>query len=99
MAENMTPAAQLRAYFFVFGALLALTLTTVLVAHVHLPPGASWLHTPLALAIAAAKATMVVLIFMHVWGSPRLIYLVIGAALLTLGVFLTLTFSDYVSRT
>ena len=49
-------------YFAVFGALLALTVATVAVAWLHLPVA----HTvALGLTIAAAKATLVVLFFMH----------------------------------
>jgi cytochrome c oxidase subunit 4 len=82
------------AYFAVFGALLALTALTFFIAQV---PLGSW-HTPVALAIAATKATLVVLIFMHARHSSRLTWIVIGAALFWLAIMLSLTLADYMTR-
>jgi cytochrome c oxidase subunit 4 len=61
-------------YWLVFGALLAGTVATVLVARVHLPPPYGLLT---ALAIAVAKSSLVVLFFMHLWdhgGANRLVF-------------------------
>ena len=58
-------------YVAVFGALLVLTASTV---------GASFLHMPaapaiaLALTIAVAKATLVVLFFMHLKGEKPMVF-------------------------
>jgi cytochrome c oxidase subunit 4 len=81
-------------YFAIFAALLCLTGATVLVAY--LPLG-EW-HTVLALAIAVAKATLVLLFFMHLLHSTRLTWLCIAAGVFWLGIMLTLTFSDYLTR-
>jgi cytochrome c oxidase subunit 4 len=81
-------------YIAVFVGLLALTATTVAVAGI---PLGLW-HTPVALAIAIAKATLVVLFFMHALHSNRLTWIVIGGAILWLGIMLALTLADFVSR-
>ena len=84
----------LRTYLLVFGGLLALTATTVGVSFVELGP---W-HVLVALLIATAKATLVVLFFMHALHSSRLVWMVIVSAVLFLGILLSQTFADYVSR-
>jgi cytochrome c oxidase subunit 4 len=81
-------------YFAVFVALLLLTAATWGVAY--LPLG-EW-HTVLALAIAFAKAALVLLFFMHLLHSTRLTWLCIGAGLFWLGIMFALTFSDYLTR-
>jgi cytochrome c oxidase subunit IV len=84
-----------RTYFAVFGALAVLTVLTAGVSFVHLP--APW-HVIVALAIAFTKALLVVLFFMHVIHSSRLIWLVASAGLFWLGILFVLTFADYISR-
>ena len=84
-------------YVAVFIALLLLTGATVWVARYDL--GAwSFLHTPVALAIASLKALLVVLFFMHVRDSERLVWAIIAAGLLWLALLIFLTMGDYVSR-
>ena len=56
------------------------------------------LNVVVALTIACIKATLVVLYFMHVRYSGRLIPLVIVAALLWLVILFAITFSDYWTR-
>jgi len=87
-------AASTTTYLTVFAGLLGLTLLTVLVSYA--PLGV--LHTPVALLIAAAKAVLVLLFFMHLLHSPRLTWLILGAALLTFGIMIWYTLSDYVTR-
>jgi cytochrome c oxidase subunit 4 len=84
-------------YYAIFGALIALTLLTVGAAYADFIP-AAW-HTPVALIIAAAKATLVILFFMHLWYSPRLTWLVALGSLLWVAIMFTLTFADYLTRT
>jgi cytochrome c oxidase subunit 4 len=84
-----------KSYVAVFVALLALTGLTTAAAYAEMP--AAW-HTPVALAIAAAKATLVLLFFMHLLYSPRLTWLVAFGSLLWLLIMLTLTFADYLTR-
>jgi cytochrome c oxidase subunit IV len=78
-------------YFAVFAALLALTGTTVLVAF--LPLG-EW-HAAMALGIAAIKASLIILIFMHARESDQLTWLVILTALLFLAILLGGVYFDY----
>ena len=52
----------------------------------------------IALAIAVTKATLVVLFFMHVKYSPKMIALVIGCGLFFLSILMVLTCADYFSR-
>ena len=56
------------------------------------------LNPIIALLIAATKATLVILFFMHVKYSPKMISLVIGCALFFLSILMVLTTSDYISR-
>jgi cytochrome c oxidase subunit 4 len=84
-------------YVAVFIALLLLTGATVWVARYDLGTW-SFLHTPVALAIASLKALLVVLFFMHVRDSERLVWAIIAAGLLWLALLIFLTMGDYVSR-
>ena len=86
---------QVRGYMVVFGTLLALTVVTVGVSYMHLPLHAA---VGVALAIACFKASLVLLFFMHLWNSPRLIWLIAFGALLWFAIMLVLTFADYLSR-
>jgi cytochrome c oxidase subunit 4 len=81
-------------YYTIFAGLMALTAITVAVAYIDLGP----LNTVAALVIACIKATMVVLYFMHVKYSTRLIKLTVVAGLYWMGILLVLTLSDYLTR-
>ena len=76
------------------GLLFVFTVITVLVAFVELGP----LNTPLALAIAIFKASIVVLFFMHVRYNTPLMWVFAGAGFFWLLILLALTMQDYVSR-
>lgn len=52
----------------------------------------------IALVIAVTKASLVVLFFMHVKYSSKMIALVIGCGLFFLSILMVLTTSDYISR-
>jgi cytochrome c oxidase subunit IV len=82
-------------YFGVFAALLVLTVLTA--QAVYFPMPSAW-HTPVALAIAAVKATLVLMIFMHLLYSPRLNWLIAFGSLLWLAIMMVLTFADYLMR-
>ena len=83
-----------RIYFFIFGSLLALTALTTGMAYVNL---GQW-NTIVALVIACCKATLVVLFFMHLRWSPRLMRVVLLSALLWLAILIGLTLSDVFTR-
>ena len=86
--------APLTMYFVIFGVLMVLTVVTVAVSRIDL--GA--LNLPVAMAVAVAKATVVILWFMHVIHSPRLTWIVVISSFLWLAVFFVLTFADYLTR-
>jgi cytochrome c oxidase subunit 4 len=95
MAQSTTAHGNpLKSYIFVFLALIAGTILTVVAATVNL----QWANTPVALAIATVKAVLVILFFMHVIHSTRLTWVVVISAFLWLGVMFVLVFSDYLSR-
>jgi cytochrome c oxidase subunit 4 len=81
-------------YYGVFATLLVLTGVTVGAAYVDL----GRLNTVIALAIAGFKAIIVVLFFMHVKYSTRLIKLTLIAGVYWMGILLVLTLSDYLTR-
>ncbi len=83
-----------RVYYIIFATLMALTAITVAVAYVDL--GA--MNAVVALVIACFKATIVVLYFMHVKYSTRLIKLTVVAGLYWMGILLALTLGDYLTR-
>ena len=84
----------LKIYYVIFGTLLVLTAVTVAVAYVDLGP----FNTVVAVAIACFKAMIVVLYFMHVKFSTRLVKLTVIAGLYWMGILLVLTMSDYLTR-
>ncbi len=91
MSEHIVPVST---YLKIFGALMVLTAITVGVAFMDLGP----LNNVVMLGIAVLKATLVVLFFMHVFYSSRLIWVVVVAGFFWLGIMFVMTGSDYVSR-
>ena len=91
MSSHVTP---LRTYMAVFGALMGLTALTTAVAFVDL--GA--LNDTVAMAIATTKVVLVVLWFMHVKASGKLIWLFAGAGFFWLLILFGLTLADYGTR-
>ncbi len=83
-----------KTYVAVFAALLVLTGLTTTVAFYDL----GLLNPVVALSIAILKGTLVVLFFMHLRYSSRLIWIVAGASIFWLGILLVLLMSDYVAR-
>ena len=92
MSEHIVPV---RVYITIFMVLLVGTALTVAAAFVDFP----WrLNTIVALTIATIKATFVVLYFMHVRYSSRLIWVIMAAALFWMAILFAFTFSDYMTR-
>jgi cytochrome c oxidase subunit 4 len=92
MSEHIV---SVRVYITIFLVLLVGTALTVWVAFLDFP---GTLNTIIALAIATAKATFVVLYFMHVRYSSRLIWVIVASALFWMGILFAFTFSDYLTR-
>src|SRR5215218_9292090 len=91
MSDHVVPT---RTYYLIFLILMICAAITVAVAFVDLGP----LNTVVAMTIAVLKATLVVLFFMHVKYSTRLTWAVVAGSVFWLGILLTLTMSDYLTR-
>jgi len=84
----------MKTYGIIFITLVVLTIVTYRVALIDL----GVFNAVVALTIAAIKATLVALFFMHVRWSPRLTRLVIAGSLFWLLILLGLTLADYIAR-
>jgi cytochrome c oxidase subunit 4 len=92
MSEHIVPV---RIYVTIFLVLLVGTALTVGAAFVDFP---GRLNTIVAMTIAVTKATFVVLYFMHVRYSSRLVWVIVASALFWMAILFALTFSDYLTR-
>ena len=92
MSEHIVPV---RIYVTIFLVLLVGTALTVLAAFQDFP---WYFNTIVAMTIAVTKATFVVLYFMHVRYSSRLIWVIMAAALFWMAILFAFTFSDYMTR-
>ncbi len=81
-------------YALVFGTLLTFTAITVGAAFIDL----GIFNPVVALGIACFKACIVILFFMHVKYSSRLVKMTVGAGFFTFLVLITMTMTDYISR-
>jgi cytochrome c oxidase subunit 4 len=78
----------------IWAALMALLILTLVAAYIPLGPG----NTAIGIAIAFAKAALVVLLFMELARSKSLIRLAAISGLVFVTVLFALTFSDVLSR-
>jgi cytochrome c oxidase subunit 4 len=92
MSEHIV---SIKVYLAIFFALMAGTALTVWVGLRDFP---GQLNVIIALTIAVVKATLVVLYFMHVRYSSKLIWVVFTSALFWLVILFAFTFSDYLTR-
>jgi cytochrome c oxidase subunit 4 len=92
MSEHIVPR---KVYFVVFGILMVGTALTVLAAQVDF----GRMNDVVAMTIAVAKMSFVLLYFMHVRYSSRLIWVIVAASFFWLAVMISLALSDYTSRT
>ncbi len=81
-------------YLAVFSALVFFTLSTVAAAFVDMGP----FNNVVMIGIAIVKASLVVLFFMHVKYSTRMIPLVAMGGVFFLLILFAITMSDYMSR-
>jgi cytochrome c oxidase subunit 4 len=93
MSEHIV---SVKIYLVVFLALMVGTFLTVWAGKQDFPGP---LNVIIALTIACIKATLVILYFMHMRYSSRLVWIVFLSALFWLAILFLLTFSDYWSRT
>ncbi|HEX8775877.1 MAG TPA: cytochrome C oxidase subunit IV family protein [Pyrinomonadaceae bacterium] len=87
-----------KVYFVIFGALMVGTGLTVLAAFKDMDTMFHGANTVVALTIAVIKATLVVLYFMHVRYSSRLIWVIVVSGIFWMAIMFALTFSDYSTR-
>jgi cytochrome c oxidase subunit 4 len=89
---NQNSAA--RTCLFAAAALLGLLALTIALAYLNLGP----FNTVAALAISAAKAAVIALVFMEARQRGPLIWVVIAAGLFWLGLMFALSMSDFLTR-
>jgi cytochrome c oxidase subunit IV len=88
------PHVPVRTYLLVFAALMALLVVTIIAAFI--PFGN--LGVVIALGIAALKAVLVILYFMHVKYASPLVKVVVISGFVWFFIMLGLTFTDYLTR-
>jgi cytochrome c oxidase subunit 4 len=81
-------------YVGILAILIMFTLLTVAVASIHLGP----LNLAVAIAIASAKATLVVMFFMHLKYDNRFNATIVICSLMFIGVFFAYTMNDTDTR-
>lgn len=91
MSEHIV---QRKTYFLVFAGLMVGTVLTVVAAQFNF----GRMNDVVAMSIAIAKMMMVLLFFMHVRYSSRLIWVVVSGMFFWLIILLLLTLTDYTSR-
>jgi cytochrome c oxidase subunit 4 len=96
--ESHEPHIAIPGYLAVFAVLVVGTILTYMVAKIDLDwifPGA---NTLVALLIAFTKMTCVMLFFMHVRWSPKLIWLSAITSFFWLAIMFAFTMQDYLTR-
>lgn len=83
-----------RTYWITGAALLSFLALTIGAAYIDLGP----FNTVVALLISVAKATLILLFFMHLRYSKGIVWLFAGAGFFWLTIMFALAFSDYATR-
>lgn len=89
------PVVPISTYVTIFVSLLVLTAVTYFVATIDF----GWMNTPIALAVALLKASLVVIYFMGVRYNTPLTKTVVVAGFFWLFILFGLTLNDYLTRT
>lgn len=93
-SQDPHATVSLGAYLGVWVALMVLLAITVGAAFIHMGP----LNLTVALLIAFVKTALVILVFMHVKVSSRLVKIFVVASFVWLGIMFVFTFADYTTR-
>jgi len=97
--EHVDP---LKAYIFVFSALIALLFITVGCYYLKFDEwyGPQWgfLNTAIALTVATIKTSLVVLFFMHLRHGTKLTWVIASCGFIWLCIMITFFFADYLTR-
>ena len=83
-----------KTYLLVWVSLLILLAVTVWAAYIHL----GWLNPVVAVGIAVTKALIIILFFMHVRYSSKVVWVFVGAGFFWLGILFVLALGDYLTR-
>jgi cytochrome c oxidase subunit 4 len=94
MSEHTHHIASKGLYLTIFLALMVLTAMTVGVTYVDLGQA----NLLVAMGIAVFKASLVILYFMHVRWSPKLVQVTVATSFLFFGILALFTLGDYFSR-
>ncbi len=86
----VTPATYIKA----MAVLMVLLVLTVAAAQFEM----GFLNVPIALAIATAKAVVIMMYFMHLKFSSKLVWIFATVAFVFVGIMFALTLSDYFTR-
>jgi cytochrome c oxidase subunit 4 len=81
-------------YVGIFLSLMVLTAVTVAVTYVNL----GTFNLAVAMAVAITKASLVILFFMHVKYSPKVIKVTVGMSFFFLLIMMMMIMSDYLTR-
>ena len=88
------PVAAAKTYVLVWAGLLTLLALTLGSAYVPL----GWLNSVINLAIAVAKALLVMIFFMHLRSSHYVLRLAAAAGFFWLAILIGLTLTDFLAR-
>ena len=97
--DEHTHHVSMGTYYAVFAFLMVMLFVTVGAWYIdeHVRPLGSW-SIPIAVGIATVKAVAIVLIFMHVKFSSKLVQIFACTGLVFMGIMFVLTFNDYFTR-
>ena len=84
----------IRTYLITFGALLGLVILTIVIAFLDF----GILNKGVALAIAITKAALIMLFFMNLRHSSKLIWVFAGLGFFGLAIMIIIAMGDYVAR-
>ena len=90
----MNVSSDQKKYYVVYFALVIFTLLTCALSFV---PHVNW-HATVGLTIAAAKAGLITIFFMHILSGDRLPWLALLTGILWFSILLGLTLTDYLTR-
>jgi cytochrome c oxidase subunit IV len=88
------PVLRKKAYLYVYGLLLALTLLTTLLGYLRMGP---W-NMVVGIAIATIQASLIAGFFMHALYETALVRVVVAGGVIWLLIMTTLTLTDYITR-
>lgn len=93
MSQDSAPHPNVKTYLVVFGLLMVLTVVTVTVSWLHMPPAIGIL---IGMMIATVKVGLVAAFFMHLKGERAIIYGFLGVTAFFMVILFLLPISDSV---